>query len=126
MAKFVLTSRHVVIPGRVVPVWAFITIQGEIILDVTEIPPEVDYYEAMEYLDLNVVICNFEDEYISPGLIDLNFKFNGDWEGYSFGTKAALSGGTTFILENPSIFDHQTDDTELVFWDVGSLAIVDA
>jgi dihydroorotase-like cyclic amidohydrolase len=42
---------------------------------------------------------------VSPGIIDLNFKFNGDWEGTEAGTKAALSGGTTFVLEHPNIFD---------------------
>jgi dihydroorotase-like cyclic amidohydrolase len=70
-------------------------------------------------------LLNLENEYISPGIIDLNFKFNGDWEGYGHGTMAALSGGTTFVLESPNIFDMDPDDTEPLFCDVGSLALID-
>ena len=62
-------------------------------------------YEALKKQYSDIEIIDYSNLIISPGIIDLNYKFNGDWEGASFGTKAAVSGGTTFILEQPSIYN---------------------
>ena len=61
---------------------------------------------------------NYEDYYISPGIIDCNVRVNGEWEGYRHLTKAAISGGVTMVLEEPSIFDLTCRDSEL-YCDVG-------
>jgi dihydroorotase-like cyclic amidohydrolase len=125
VGRTVIASRHVVLPDQVVPVTAFVTIEGEVIADIVVIPEEADYNAALQFLDSDVNLVNCENDYVSPGLIDLNFKFNGEWEGYGHGTMAALAGGTTLVVETPSLFDMEADESEPLFCDVGALALID-
>ena len=34
----------------------------------------------------------------------MNVTFNGEWESYETGTKAAIAGGVTFIVEHETSF----------------------
>lgn len=65
---------------------------------------------------------DYTDFYVSPGIIDCNVRVNGDWEGYRCLTKAALSGGVTMLIEEPSIFDLTCRDSEL-YCDVGKVVL---
>jgi dihydroorotase-like cyclic amidohydrolase len=47
----------------------------------------------------DITIENYEHFYVSPGIIDLNVKFNGEWEGRISGTMQAISGGVTLVME---------------------------
>ena len=42
---------------------------------------------------------------MSPGIIDLNVKFNGPWEGIIQATMEAISGGVTMVIEHENIYD---------------------
>jgi dihydroorotase-like cyclic amidohydrolase len=52
-----------------------------------------------------VAVNDYGSLVIAPGLIDLNVKSNGEWEGRSITSQAAISGGVTFYLENTNYYD---------------------
>jgi len=51
----------------------------------------------------------FEEEYLIPGLIDINVKFNGDWEGCASTTQKALEAGVTTIAYEDNSFGFKED-----------------
>lgn len=65
---------------------------------------------------------NCEDFYISPGIIDLSVRR--EWEDYNHLTKAAVSGGVSFLLEEIGYYINQLSTGEL-FCDLGKLATLD-
>jgi dihydroorotase-like cyclic amidohydrolase len=89
-------SRHILSLEQNKFVHGILIVNGRRISSIVEMG-EDEVLAAENYPGLSIM--NFENEYVCPGLIDLNACFNGDWEGYDHGTQAAVSGGTTFILE---------------------------
>lgn len=136
-------------------------ITGEIISNILEdsksLPELESEYPEYQWNDLS-------DYFISPGLIDLNVCFNSElsfgdeetaeyensaisdcsecltslsrlWEGYEIGTRAAISGGVTTVVESPSLLrkptslhDHSSIISSLqnkaLFCDIGFLAYI--
>lgn len=115
--KEALISRHIVLFGFRHPCAGVILIEDGVIHSV-ELASATDTPEELmrRYEDWNPV--NYENYYVSPGIIDCNVRVNGEWEGYRSLTKAAISGGVTMIIEEPSIFDLTCRDSEL-YCDVG-------
>jgi hypothetical protein len=66
---------------------------------------------------------DYRDCYISPGIVDLNAKTNGDWDGREFTTKAAIAGGVTFFLEEPA-WHHVHETEEQLYCDIGLLKVI--
>jgi hypothetical protein len=57
-------------------------------------------------------------------VIDLNAHFNGDWEAYDHGTKAAVSGGTTFLVETETLETMPRMASEQSFCDIGFCKLI--
>jgi hypothetical protein len=73
-----IISRHVVVQGYDVPQYALVLISNEVIWDVILCQPEKSVAEISEsYTEQGWIIVNYEDYYVSPGLIDVNVKTNG-------------------------------------------------
>ena len=118
-----LISRHVVLLNARVPVYAVLLIQGERIADVVEISADTSIATVMEqYMDWNPL--NFEDLYVSPGLVDLNVCAGGEWEGYGHLTHAAIAGGVTFCLTTPSLYGQTDPAASPLYCDVGQAFLV--
>ena len=112
-----LISRHIVLYRARHPLYGIIQIEDEVIKEVIVVDKSIPVSALMEkYCDWNPV--NFEHYYISPGIIDCNVRTNGDWEPYRNLTRAAICGGVTMILEEPSLFSLSTQDSDL-FCDLG-------
>jgi dihydroorotase-like cyclic amidohydrolase len=69
-------------------------------------------------------IINYEDYYISPGLIDLNVKFNGPWEGVINGTMSSLAGGVTMVVVGENLYELPEDEAPKFFCDIGRTALI--
>jgi len=112
-----LISRHIVLYRARHPLYGLILIEDEVIKEVIVVDKGIPVNALMDkYSDWNPV--NFEHYYISPGVIDCNVRTNGDWEPYRNLTRAALCGGVTMILEEPSLLSLSTHDSDL-FCDLG-------
>ncbi|KXZ50155.1 hypothetical protein GPECTOR_17g791 [Gonium pectorale] len=89
---YVLVSDRVVFPDGVRP--GAVYISGSKIVDVSE----------NTTVDMPHVL-NFKDAVISPGVIDVHIHLNEpgreEWEGISNGTRAAVSGGVTTVIDMP-------------------------
>ena len=120
MEKHGILSRHIILSESSVPIYGIILIQGEIIQDIIRLensfPPEQAKSKFTQWK-----IIDFSDSYISPGIIDLSVRK--EWENYESLTKAAISGGTTFILEEPSFHDNPENSEEL-YCDIGKVQVI--
>ena len=67
---------------------------------------------------------DYEDYYISPGLVDLNVQTNGPWEGLEETTKMGVAGGVTFMLVERSHYGLHEELTPL-YCDIGQTLVVD-
>ena len=121
MAKFAVISNHIILPEQSQPRAGLILVDNEVIEDVVIFDVHVTL-EFIRNLYPEYILLNYLELYISPGIIDLSVRK--EWESYSTLTKSAISGGVTFILEEPSFFN-DTDQNEDFYCDIGSLQIVD-
>ena len=48
-------------------------------------------------------VVNYEDYYISPGIIDTTVRRN--WDNWEQTTQAAIAGGVTFFLEHTKLYE---------------------
>lgn len=71
-----------------------------------------------EYQDWE--IRDYGEAYISPGLVDCNVVENSLWESREQLTRAAVSGGVTMLLLQPSIYD-QTAGDGISYCDIGHI-----
>lgn len=69
-------------------------------------------------------ILNFEGFYVLPGLIDLNIRFNGEWEGLQKGTLSAAKGGITTVALEANYHELCEPRTSALHCDVGLIARV--
>ena len=115
--KKALISRHIVLYKARHPLYGIILIEDEVIKEVIVVDKSIPVSALMnKYSEWDPI--NFEHYYISPGIIDCNVRTNGEWEPYRNLTRAALCGGVTMLLEEPSLFSLSTTDSEL-FCDIG-------
>ncbi|KAG2492833.1 hypothetical protein HYH03_008988 [Edaphochlamys debaryana] len=102
--SYVLVSDRVVFPdGDVRP--GAVYIEGTKIAEITENTTVTVPH-----------VLNFKDAVISPGVIDVHIHLNEpgrvEWEGMINGTRAAVSGGVTTLIDMPLNSDPVTTDIE--------------
>ena len=68
-------------------------------------------------------IESFEWDYVLPGLIDLGVRCNGSWGNSETESKAAVAGGVTFFLEEPSAYQLSAPSLQL-YCDVGRCGLL--
>ena len=115
MEKIGIISRHIIICESSAPIYGIILLKDEHIQDIIMLDSAISPESAISKF-AQWKILDFSDSYISPGIIDLNARK--EWESYSAFTRSAISGGTTFILEEPSFYSDQAETGEL-YCDVG-------
>lgn len=120
MERFIIASNHLVLLESPFPVSGFMVVNGEEIEHV-EICPKGVSMESLSALYPNTLLLNYLDFYISPGIIDLNSRK--EWESYSTYTKSAISGGVTFLLEEPSFYSNSSNVQDL-FCDIGQVQVL--
>jgi dihydroorotase-like cyclic amidohydrolase len=124
MARRALISKHIVLttqPHSSRPTYGIILIEGELIHDVVIIESSIPVSSVMsKYESWNPE--NLENLYISPGIIDLNTRL--EFETCTELTKAALSGGATFVLLESGYYN-DTVITGESFCDVGKVATLE-
>ena len=120
MEKLGILSKHITLCEASRPIYGIILIQGGIIQDIFMFENEAAASQVLNKLTMWNII-DYSDYYISPGIIDLNVRK--EWESYGTLTKAAISGGTTFILEEPSFFNNSSDPDEL-YCDIATVKIL--
>lgn len=123
--RLAIISRHVVVYNVSCPTYAVILVENEEIRDVVGIEQSRCIEDVIsEYIDWNPL--NFEEMYVSPGLIDFNVRRQQeDWEGLEHLTQAAVAGGVTYIAEEVG-FGVTVAETESVYCDVGRVVILAA
>ncbi|KAF8523588.1 allantoinase [Gautieria morchelliformis] len=103
MQRLVLTSNNVQLPGREDLCPAVIEVEcasGKIIHVRPGKTDETEYYDrdTVEVLDLGDLV-------VLPGLVDAHVHLNEpgrtDWEGFNTGTRAAVAGGFTTVVDMP-------------------------
>lgn len=65
----------------------------------------------------------YEQDYVLPGLVDLGVRCNGSWGNAETESRAAVAGGVTFLLEEPSAY-HFSVPSEKLYCDVGTCALL--
>mmetsp|Transcript_25708 Transcript_25708/g.45096 ORF Transcript_25708/g.45096 Transcript_25708/m.45096 type:complete len:618 (+) Transcript_25708:1109-2962(+) len=128
-SSFAIYSQHVILPSELEPVSAVIIVEGEQISRVVKVSSgDIERLMAVEYKHL--ILLNYSNLYVSPGLVDINISFNTParvleaeymgsserkfsydidisshegWEGYFYGTMTAAAGGVTTIIESPTV-----------------------
>lgn len=102
--EFVITSDRVVLPGGIAP--ALVHVREERIAGVYS-KPAVDgaVPEALQQLLSRVLVIDYGNSVVSPGLVDVHTHMNDpgreDWEGMSTATMAAAAGGVTTVVDMP-------------------------
>lgn len=76
-----------------------------------------------EYADWNPV--DFQDFYLSPGLIDFNVRRCKAWESLEDMTQTAVSGGITLCLQEQSLAEAGISETGARYCDTGLIAVLD-
>jgi dihydroorotase-like cyclic amidohydrolase len=71
-----------------------------------------------EYGEWDIRDCG--EAYISPGVVDCNVVENSQWESRGELTKAAISGGVTMLLLQPSLYDQPTG-SDSPYCDIGHI-----
>ena len=120
MEKHGILSRHIILSDSLIPIYGIILIQGEAIQDIIQLEPSFPV-EKVQLKFSQWKITDYSDYHISPGIIDLNVRR--EWDTYESLTKSALSGGTTFILEQPSFYNNSNQPEEL-YCDIGSVHVL--
>ncbi|KAG6911147.1 hypothetical protein DXG01_003887 [Tephrocybe rancida] len=98
----ICTGRNVLLPGIPSPVPATLTID----LSTGKIIEIVDSYQTtIPQSNESVRWIDAGDKIVLPGLVDAHVHLNEpgrtDWEGFRTGTKAAVSGGVTTVVDMP-------------------------
>ena len=120
MEKHGILSRHIIVSDSSTPIYGIILIQGEVIQDIIQLEQSFPAEQAkLKFSQWK--ITDYSDFHISPGIIDLNVRR--EWDSYESLTKSAISSGTTFILEQPSYYNHSSQPEEL-FCDIGSVHVL--
>lgn len=105
MSKKGLFSLHVVISTskeyNSSPCPAVILIEGEFIVEVVLVGPGTTF-EATQDKYPDWTLSDYSEAYISPGIVDLNVRQ--EFESFTLLTQAAVAGGVTFMLEEPSSY----------------------
>lgn len=121
MEKFGILSKHIIICDHSYPVYGIIIIKGEYIQDIILLEDGMSVQDAITKFSY-LHILDYSEYYISPGIIDLNARK--EWESYATLTKSAVSGGITFILEEPSFYGNIQETSDL-FCDIGKVLLID-
>lgn len=124
MSRKALVSKHIVLTTHSHssrPSYGIILIEDEIIHDVIIIDPSIPVDSVIsKYSDWNPE--NFENFYISPGIIDLNTRL--EFETCTELTKAAISGGVTFALVESGFYNDGIV-SGMMYCDVGKVATLE-
>lgn len=120
MEKLGILSRHIVLCDSTYPVHGIILIKDELIQDIIVLENNISSSEVLSKFN-QWKILDYSDYYISPGLIDLNARK--EWETYETFTKAAVAGGTTFVLEEPSFYNN-SEENPMLFCDIGKTKLL--
>ena len=120
-SEFGIYSRNIITFDAILPIEGVIIVKEGLIDSV--IPHRGQNFDTWE--SNGIPILDHRDDYISPGIVDMNVTFNGKWESYESGTKAAIAGGVTLIVEhetpvNPDV----TPDYEKSYCDVGVAKLI--
>jgi dihydroorotase-like cyclic amidohydrolase len=122
MEKLGILSKHIILTNSNVPIYGLISIQNELIQDIFVLEPSFSAAQVQARFS-QWRIFDYSDSYISPGIVDLNVRK--EWDSYSALTKAAISGGTTFILEEPSFYNPSAAEEDL-YCDVGAVQVLNS
>ena len=121
MEKLAIISGHIVLLDYPMPVNGIILVDGGLIEDMIVLADQLPV-DSIKSLYPDYKILDYQDFYISPGIIDLNTRK--EWDSYSTFTKNAVSGGVVFLLEEPSFYN-QTSTQEKLYCDVGTIQLID-
>jgi dihydroorotase-like cyclic amidohydrolase len=99
MERFGIFSRNIVLHNQDLPMCGVILVNGELIEEVIFNLPKEATYDSVASRFMGTHILDYSDLYVCPGIIDLNVKCNEGWDGRTFASMAAISGGVTFFLE---------------------------
>lgn len=95
---------------------------GELIVEVRLLGEEPDFPTLIQELaEWNPVLL--EHHYLSPGLVDCNAQVNGNWDDFASLTRAAVSGGVTFLLTQPSLYHTESPPLTSLYCDIGRVAL---
>lgn len=126
MVKLGILSKHIILLDDSelhprLPIHGLILIRGDTIIDIIPILGQSHLSQVLSlYSSWN--IQDYSDYYISPAIIDLNIRR--EWEDYSSLTRMAVSGGISFLLEEPSIYSIQPDTHQNLCCDIGKIAVL--
>jgi dihydroorotase-like cyclic amidohydrolase len=110
-SKLGVASQNVVLLDSESPVPALILIENQLIHSVHKATADKSLADLVsEYADWNV--SDVGELVVGPGLVDLNVRVNGEWEGYEHATKAAIASGVTFFLETQNVYDLQDSSSD--------------
>ena len=94
----------------------------EFIVEVRQLGEQPDFPTLVRDLaEWNPVLL--ENYYLSPGLVDCNAQVNGSWDDFASLTRAAVSGGVTFLLVQPSLYNQDTPPLSSLYCDIGRVAL---
>lgn len=129
MNKKAVLSRHIILPearnlAENLPIYGLILIESDRISEVVFLPAECSPLQACkDYAAWNPL--NYEEFYVSPGLIDCNVRGNEEWETQAELSLAAVSGGVTFLARENSLYGQTINAEGDCYCDIGRVARVD-